>query len=487
MTIACYARKSSKKLNDSIEHQLSIINGYISSQKEFSGADILYYLDDGVSGITTDREQFQNLLTGVRKREIDVIVVKDLSRLGRNYLDVCKLVDSILPFMNVRLIAVADNYDSKFKQQTLIDLGTAFKTVLNEFYVMESSEKLQLSARQRIRDGQILGSVPFGYKRIDKYTVVVDEEQAATVRAIFEMSLKGESSLSIAKKLNLQGIRTAKGSKWTYAYVNSILKNKSYIGYKASLTYKRNVKLKIKEPVDENQWYVDENAYPPIISKEIFEKAQSKFNGDIPKENHTAKHMMAGKLICGHCGKTLYRRKNRAGCKNGFETGMQACFKGSVVLDKLYAVVLEKVKEYIKPEIDGYDFKFSFSDIVTVQSEITALKEKKARLYSELYDDKISVEQFKVKNDKLSAEITAMKEKQAACRRSAALKTRHGSERPIDTLYRLYYSNELTNEHMMFVEKIVVYSKDDYTVILSEKSPLSVLCRNMDIYEEENQ
>ena len=87
MTIACYARKSSKKLNDSIEHQLSIINGYISSQKEFSGADILYYLDDGVSGITTDREQFQNLLTGVRKREIDVIVVKDLSRLGRNYLD----------------------------------------------------------------------------------------------------------------------------------------------------------------------------------------------------------------------------------------------------------------------------------------------------------------------------------------------------------------------------------------------------------------
>ena len=97
-------RKSNSKKNDSIENQISIIRSYIDEQKDFQGAEIVQFIDDGFSGINVNRNAFQELLSKVRMREIDVIVVKDLSRLGRNYLDVCRLTDSILPFMKVRLM-----------------------------------------------------------------------------------------------------------------------------------------------------------------------------------------------------------------------------------------------------------------------------------------------------------------------------------------------------------------------------------------------
>lgn len=156
MTIACYARKSNEKKNDSVENQLSIIRSYIKRQKEFLDAEILQFSDDGFSGIDINRDAFQELLSKVRQRGVDVIVVKDLSRLGRNYLDVCKLTDSILPFMGVRLIAVSENYDSKYRQRNTMDLPTTFKAVLNEYYVVESSEKIRKSFRMRIRNGEFI-------------------------------------------------------------------------------------------------------------------------------------------------------------------------------------------------------------------------------------------------------------------------------------------------------------------------------------------
>ncbi|MDE5557446.1 MAG: recombinase family protein [Ruminococcus sp.] len=157
MTIACYARKSNNKDNDSIENQLSIIRNYISHQTDLKSAEILQFSDNGASGINLNRDAFQELLSKVRMREIDVVVVKDLSRLGRNYLDVCKLTDSIFPFMKVRLIAISENYDSKYRMINSIDLPTAFKSVLNEYYAMETSEKIRNSYRQRIKKANLQG------------------------------------------------------------------------------------------------------------------------------------------------------------------------------------------------------------------------------------------------------------------------------------------------------------------------------------------
>lgn len=209
MIIACYARKSNDKKNDSIENQLSIIRSYIEHQRELQGAEILQFSDDGFSGIDVNRDSFQELLSKVRQREIDVVIVKDLSRLGRNYLDVCKLTDSIFPFMGIRLIAVSENYDSKYQQRNTMDLSTAFKAVLNEYYVMESSEKIQRSCRIRIQKGEFVSPVPYGYFLSDRYTPSIDEEKAEIVREIFRLYLAGNSILHIARTLNQRGIPTS--------------------------------------------------------------------------------------------------------------------------------------------------------------------------------------------------------------------------------------------------------------------------------------
>jgi len=138
LRIACYARKSNDKKNESIENQFSVIDAYISQQNDFRYAEILHFSDDGFTGVNIRREAFQELLTRVRKREIDVIVVKDLSRLGRNYLDVYKLTDST---------------------ESTLDLPAALRAVLNEYYLIEASEKIRKSCEARIRNGEHMGYI----------------------------------------------------------------------------------------------------------------------------------------------------------------------------------------------------------------------------------------------------------------------------------------------------------------------------------------
>ena len=278
MKIACYARKSTDKGNISIENQFSIIMDYISNQKDLQNAEILQFSDNDASGLNMNRNAFQELLSKVRQREIDVIIVKDLSRLGRNYLDVCKLMDSIFPFMKVRLIAVSEHYDSKYRKINSMDLSSAFKAVLNEYYALETSEKIRNSYKQRIRNGEFTGGIPYGYFLKDRYTVAIDEERSEIVRKIFSLYLEKRRCIDVVRFLNENHIspplpKNSK-SKWITKAVREILKNQEYIGKRVSLTHYKDPKTKKIIPNDKSEWYINENAFPPIISRETFEKVQ---------------------------------------------------------------------------------------------------------------------------------------------------------------------------------------------------------------------
>ncbi|MDE6679347.1 MAG: recombinase family protein, partial [Ruminococcus sp.] len=274
MTVACYARKSNDLKNDSIENQLSIIRSYISCHQDLQNAEILQFSDNGASGLNMNRNAFQELLSKVRQREIDVVIVKDLSRLGRNYLDVCKLMDSIFPFMKVRLIAISEHYDSKYRKINSMDLSTAFQSVLNEYYVLESSKKVRNSCVSRIRKGEFIGSVPYGYVLKDKFTPVIDEEKAEIVRKIFSLYLEKKTYIAVVRTLNEHGILPYKGRKWTSEYIRRILKDEKYIGRRVALKYRKDLKIRKRILTDESEWYINENAFPPIISREMFEKVQ---------------------------------------------------------------------------------------------------------------------------------------------------------------------------------------------------------------------
>ncbi len=484
MTIACYARKSNDKENDSIGNQLSMIQSYISSQKDFQDAEILQFSDNGASGIDMKRDAFQELLSKVRLREIDVVVVKDLSRLGRNYLDVCKLTDSIFPFMGVRLIAVSENYDSNYRVINSMDLPTAFRSILNEYYVLESSKKVRSSCVSRIRNGEFIGSLPYGYFLKDKFTPVIDEEKAKIVREIFRLYLEKKNYVAVAGILNERQVSppTNRSSKWVYNTIRRILKNEKYIGKRVALKYRKDLKTREKILTDKSEWYVDEYAFPPIISREMFEEVQ-KILPESKISNPLKSHIMAEKLYCAGCGKALKRNKNFQ-CKNSYSTGGKPCFQGSLKCDFLYRAVLEKVKQYICVDIPDCKSNFSFSDIAGIETEITLLKEKKSELFEQLFNENITQTEFEKQNSDVSSQITAKQSELQLCRRTVALNTKYGSERPLDTLKRLYATDELTREHMQFIKRINVFDSEHFEIIMQPDSPLAVLCKNMDIYKE---
>lgn len=482
MTIACYARKSNDKINDSIENQISIIRSYIKSNKDFLGAEIIQFIDNGFSGIDLNRNAFQELLSKVRMREIDVIVVKDLSRLGRNYLDVCKLTDSIFPFMKVRLISVSENYDSKYRKMNTMDLPTVFQSVLNEYYVMESSKKIRSIFREKTKSGKFMSGVSYGYVLKDRFTPVIDEKKAETVREIFRLCIEGKSTLDIAKILNERKIPSSRNHKWTVDSIRKILQNEQYIGKRISFTHTKDLKTNKHISRDKEYWYINENAFPPIISREVFDKVQK----ILPKgKNHCSheKSIMARKLYCAKCGKTL-RKYTNFYCKNGYKTGEKPCFQASLKCDVLYKAVLEKVKETIKSEIPEITSKISFSDIVKIESDIALLKEKKSEIFEQLFNNSITQAEFEKQNSDVSSQIDSKQDELKICRKAFALNTKYGSECPLDTLKRLYNSDELTKEHMQFVKRINVFDAEHFEIIMQSDSPLAVLCKNIDIYEE---
>lgn len=485
MIIACYARKSNDKENDSIGNQISIIMDYINRHKDFHDAEIIQFSDNGASGIDLNRNAFQELLSKVRMREIDVVIVKDLSRLGRNYLDVCKLTDSIFPFMKVRFIAISENYDSKYRKINSMDLPSAFKSVLNEYYAMETSEKVRNSYKLRIKNGEFTGTIAYGYFRENKYKVAIDEEKANIVREIFNLYLENKSYVAVARILNERQISppTRRSSKWLSGTIRGILKNEQYTGKRVALTHRKDLKTKKNIPNDKSEWYVNENAFPPIISRETFKKVQELMPKGKSYSRTSETHVMSKKLYCAGCGRTLMASVNFT-CKNSSITGEKPCFQGSLKRDFLYKSVLEKVKEYIFVDIPEYKFNFSFSDIARIESEITLLKEKKAEIFELLFNGDISQAEFEKQNSDVSSQIITKQNELKICRRTVALNTKYGSERPLDILKRLYTADELTKEHMQFIKRINLFDSEHFEIIMQSDSPLAVLCKNIDIYEE---
>lgn len=482
MIICWYARKSNNLKNESIDNQFRIIDSFIHRQKEFKTAKILRFSDDNFTGMNLERDSFQELLALVRKREIDVIIVKDLSRLGRNFLDVVRMTQSIFPFLGVRVIAVDDNYDSN-KPGEPLNLPLHIKAVLNEFYVTELSEKSRKSFAHRTKCGSFYGEMAYGYVYSPERKPIIDEEKAKIVREIFAFACDGKSTLEIAKILNERKIPSSKNIKWSIDSVRRMLKNPQYYGKKVGLKMHRDLQNGGWIHSKESDFYVNETAFPPIISKEIFDKVQgnlAKLDKPYVKEHH----IMARKLYCAHCGKTLYRRDN-FGCPMPHRSGIPPCFPGTVKPQILYPAVLEKVKEFIGGELQNFSGKFSFSDKQKLEDEIDRLKREKGDIYADFVGGITTEDVFTSRRDIVNAKIAEREFEVGQWRKTQAMYAKMpGAQRPIDTLKRLYDAEELTKEHMQFVKRINAFSADNCEIIMQEESALMVLCRNVPLFEE---
>lgn len=210
-----------------------------------------------------------------------------------------------------------------------MDLPTAFRAVLNEYYVLESSKKVRDSCVSRIRKGEFIGSLPYGYILKDRFTPIIDEEKAKIVCEIFSLYLEKKNYVAVAGILNERQIPppTIRTSKWVANTIHRILKNEKYTGKRVTLKYRKDLKTKKNISNDKSEWYINEHAFPPIISLEIFEQVQELMPKGRSYSKSSETHIMARKLYCFSCGKALQKSGNFH-CKNGYQTGERPCFEG---------------------------------------------------------------------------------------------------------------------------------------------------------------
>ena len=325
-----------KEESGSITGQRELLRDYISQHPELR--EYAIRIDDGFSGSTFERPGFQKMIEDVKAGRTDCIIVKDLSRFGRNYLDAGEYIEKIFPFLGVRFIAVNDNYDSLGEKKSSDDLIIPFKNLINEAYCRDISMKIRSQLEIKRKNGQFLGSfAAFGYLKDeqDKNKLVVDQYAADIVRDIFKWKLEGISPQDIADALNKLGIlspmeykrslgmkyttsfKTSAKAAWSAGTVIRILKNPIYTGVliqgkETTPSYKVHKRI----AKDKSEWTVIENSHEAIISEIDFDSVQKVLKCDTRRSpDDKAVGLFSGMLFCGDCGASMVRKTVPAGEK----------------------------------------------------------------------------------------------------------------------------------------------------------------------------
>ncbi len=358
----------------SIANQRDMLEKYCKKQ----GWEVVsVYQDDGYTGLNMERPSLKRMLKAVEQRQVNLVITKDLSRLGRNYLQTGYLTEDFFPRNGVRYIAMNDGIDTLFDNNDI----APFKNILNELYSKDISKKVHSSYLLKAQKGQFTGSIaPFGYKKDpdNKNHLIIDEETAPIIKQIFDYALEGHGPNYIRRRLEEEkipcpawwnrkrGLRKVytkwekkdpeNGSfMWDFSAIKEILMNPVYIGAIASQKVYYNFKIGVIGDKKPNEWIVVEGCHEPIIDKNSFNILQEKLKSrQRPKQNGEIS-LFAGLIKCGECGKALVIRtthdknpKKIYACKTYNSFGKKHCTQHRIDFDTLYSLVLNKIRECAK-------------------------------------------------------------------------------------------------------------------------------------------
>lgn len=368
-----------KEESNSITGQRELLRDYISQRPEFR--EYAVRVDDGFSGSTFERPSFQKMIEDVKAGRTDCIIVKDLSRFGRNYLDAGEYIEKIFPFLGVRFIAVNDNYDSLGDKKASDDLIIPFKNLINEAYCRDISVKIRSQLEIKRKNGQFLGSfAAFGYLKDEqnKNKLVVDQYAADIVRDIFKWKLEGVSPQDIADALNKLGVlspmeykrslgmkfttsfKTNSKALWSAGTVIRVLKNPIYTGVlvqgkETTPSYKVHKRI----TKDESEWSVIEDSHEAIISKIDFDSVQKVLKCDTRRSpGGKAVGLFSGMIFCGDCGASMVRKTVPAGDKKyvyyicSAHKQDKSCSPHRIRDNTLEEIVLDSLKQHISEVVD---------------------------------------------------------------------------------------------------------------------------------------
>ena len=392
-----------KDESGSISNQRNVLQYFINNHEELSKYPVREFLDDGYSGVNFNRPGVQSLLKEVKENKVACIVVKDLSRFGRNYIEAGDYIEQIFPFLGVRFIAVSDNYDS-FKNSGGIEIG--FKNLIHDMYSRDLSKKIKSVKHMYQEKGTYIGGdVPYGYvysgnRKAEQGIGIYqpDPDAAEVVKKIFLLAAGGNTPVNIAKCLNDEGIPTpgvyknqtknygyqvknAKSNLWVSGKIRDILQNEVYIGtyicHKISTVRPREVRWN-----DEAEYLRFENAHEALVSKDVFGAAQRvmEIRGKRGKYKKTENpHALQGKVKCGCCGYSMNRSSKKPDfdylCRMGDSCGSRLRIRAQD-LENVVLKVLEKLVS-IQGEINREENRSgAISETVKVREEKRILEMK---------------------------------------------------------------------------------------------------------------
>lgn len=351
--------------SESVASQKALLSRFAEEQN----LPFEFYIDDGWSGTDFDRPSFRRMIADVTSKKINCVVVKDLSRFGRNYVESGKYLETVFPLFHVRFIAVNDGIDSEENPQSMNTVLVPFKNILNDEYCRDISVKVRSALDIRRKQGKFIGSfAAYGYRKDenDHNRLVVDETAAEIVREIYRKFLSGYSVLGIARELNGRGVpnpsvyRGGGGNNsglWADSTVRRILTSEVYIG---NLVQKKNeivsYKIHVSRGVSEERRIRAEHTHEAIISEEDFNKVKSLLGRDTrtsPKSGTLS--LFAGFLKCADCGRAMQKRTVKQPyktydyyvCSTYKKMHSTLCSKHAIRADALEEAVLEALNGYI--------------------------------------------------------------------------------------------------------------------------------------------
>ena len=319
--VALYIRLSKEDETEgpsqSVTNQKSLLNEFVQ-QHRLSVYDT--YIDDGWSGTSFDRPDFQRMIGDIEAKKVNMVITKDLSRLGRDYIMTGHYMERYFPEKRVRYISLLDGIDTGV-ESTANDI-TPFRAIMNDMYAKDISKKIKSVKRDKQRKGQFIGGKPmYGYKMhpTEKNKIIIDEEVAPVVRRIFAMALDGMSCRKIAATLNEEGVPTPAtycgwnmGRKgpyaglWSSERISEMLQNETYLG---NMVQGRSVKISYKSKKclkqDRENWIVVENTHEPLVDRETFQKVRMLVNSRKHTRSRTYDFLLKGLIFCHECGYPL--------------------------------------------------------------------------------------------------------------------------------------------------------------------------------------
>lgn len=362
-------KQAGKTESNSISNQRNLLDDFIRRSPEFEGAQVVEFCDDGWSGKNFERPAVTDMLEQIRKGKANCIIVKDLSRFGRDYLIVGNYLTRVFPFLGVRFIAINDGFDS-IRPQDVGNLESSFKTLLNDYYSRDLSRKVRSAKRLRAERGLFLSPfAPFGYVKdsANKNQLLIDPKAAEVVRRIFQMALDGFSTAQIARSLNDDLIPTpmlykrAAGCSrtiwpcihednfWTDNAVFIILRDERYIGKNV---YGKRTRNAVGDwhtvKISRSEWITVDDTHEGIVTREEFDEAQTRLQSRAERDlKPQGVSPLCKKVRCGVCGHIMVRGKTKARhyiCRTPRVTSAYSCSEERVPESDLMEALLDGLR-----------------------------------------------------------------------------------------------------------------------------------------------